>query len=251
MSLKNSIKNFRFGYLLLAILLCTSGLLIIIYPNESMTTVSYIIGAIALVGGILQVVKILADRRRGATFTFSIITACVTIICAITALIFPDVVMSVYPMIIGLFIIIDGAFKLQTVINSKRYNMKMWWFLLIIACVTIFGGFLCVRIRLTADNFRLFSFILGASLTVCGVQNFFSLFYLGKIVKRASAEFSKHALDVSEDAVIADSYISTDLKRIKEEILPIEDKKPINIADFDTDKEKIKEEIKVKEETEE
>ena len=240
MSLVNSIKNFRFGYLLLAILLCASGLLIIIYPNESMTTVSYIIGAITLIGGIVQVIKILANRRRGASFTFSIITACVTIICAVAALIFPDVVMTVYPMMIGLFVIIDGAFKLQTVINSKRYNMKMWWFLLIISCVTIFGGFLCVRVRLTEDNFRLFSFILGASLTVCGVQNFFSLFYLGKIVKRASSEYSKNATDISEDAVIADSYINTDPKRIKEEILTVEDKKPINVADFEEVKEKEK-----------
>lgn len=240
MSLVNSIKNFRFGYLLLAILLCASGLLIIIYPNESMTTVSYIIGAITLIGGIVQVIKILANRRRGASFTFSIITACVTIICAVAALIFPDVVMTVYPMMIGLFVIIDGAFKLQTVINSKRYNMKMWWFLLIISCVTIFGGFLCVRVRLTEDNFPLFSFILGASLTVCGVQNFFSLFYLGKIVKRASSEYSKNATDISEDAVIADSYINTDPKRIKEEILTVEDKKPINVADFEEVKEKEK-----------
>ena len=148
--------------------------------------------------------------------------------------------MTVYPMMIGLFIIIDGAFKLQTVINSKRYNMKMWWFLLIIACLTILGGFLCVRVRLADDNFRLFSFILGASLTICGVQNFFSLFYLGKIVKRASAEFNKNALDITEDAVIADSYINTDPKRIKEEILTIENSQTVNRADFEDIKEKEK-----------
>lgn len=237
MSLINSIKKFRFGYLLLAILLCASGVVIIAYPKQSMTTVSYIIGFVALVGGIVQVIKILADRHRGAGFAFSIITACVTIICAVTALIFPSAVMSVYPMIIGLFIIIDGAFKLQTVINSKRYNLKMWWFLLIIACLTIFGGFLCVRVRLADDNFGLFSFILGASLTICGIQNFFSLFYLGKIVKRAAAEFNKNALDVTEDAVVADSYINTDPKRIKEEILSIDNKKPVNTADFEDIKE--------------
>ena len=161
MAFLEKLKKFRFGYLVLAILLCACGLLIIIYPNESMTTVSYIIGAVTLIGGIVQVIKILADRRRGAGFAFAIITATVTIICAIMALIFPDIVMTVYPMIIGLFIIIDGAFKLQTVVNSKRYNMKMWWFLLIISCLTIFGGFLCIRVRLTADNFGLFSFILG------------------------------------------------------------------------------------------
>ncbi len=234
------LKKFRFGYLLLAILLCACGMLIIIYPKESMTTVSYIIGAVTLIGGIVQVVKILADRRRGAGFAFSIITAAVTIIAAITALIFPDAVMTVYPMIIGLFIVIDGAFKLQTVVNSKRYNMKMWWFLLIIACITIFGGFLCVRVRLTEENFGLFSFILGASLTICGIQNFFSLFYLGRIVKRASIEYEKHATVISEDAVVADSYINTNPRRIKEEILPLENKNVVNTVDFEKEAEKEK-----------
>ena len=116
----------------------------------------------------------------------------------------------------------------------------MWWFLLIIACLTIFGGFLCVRVRLTDNNFGLFSFILGASLTICGIQNFFSLFYLGRIVKRATAEFNKHATDITEDAVVADSYISTDPKRIKEEILTIENNKTINVADFEEVEEKEK-----------
>ena len=224
MSFKEKIKKFRFGYLLLAILLCACGALIITYPNESMTTVCYIIGFVALIGGIIQVVKILADRKRGAGFAFSIITAAVTIICAVVALVFPDAIMAIYPMFIGLFIIIDGSFKLQTVINSKRYKMKMWWFLLILSCLSILGGFLCIRVRLVPEeNFSIFSFMLGASLFICGLQNFFSLFYLGKIVKRAAAEYEAHAKDLTtEDAVIADSYINTDPKRIKEEVIAIE-----------------------------
>ena len=243
MAFIEKLKKFRFGYLLLAILLCTCGMLIIIYPNESMTTVSYIIGAITLIGGIVQVIKILADRRRGAGFAFSIITAAVTVIAAIVALIFPGEVMTVYPMIIGLFIVIDGAFKLHTVINSKRYKMKMWWLLLIIACIAILGGFLCIRVKLTDDNFAFFSFVLGASITVCGIQNLLSLFYLGNIVKRASIEYEKHATDISDDAVIADSYPSEDPKKIKEDILPLENKENIVEVDFEeeTEKEKIEE----------
>jgi len=264
MSFKEKVKKFRFGYLLLAIMLCACGALIIVYPNESMKTVCYIIGFVALVGGIIQVVKILADRKRGAGFAFSIITAAVTIICAIVALVFPNAVMSVYPMFIGLFIVIDGAFKLQTVINSKRYKMKMWWFLLILSCLSILGGFLCIRVRLVPEeNFRIFSFMLGASLFICGLQNFFSLFYLGKIVKRAAAEYEAHAKDLTaEDAVIADSYINTDPKRIKEEVMaveapatmespatmrnsvstedavPLEEVKIMNVADFEVKDEK-------------
>ena len=41
MSFKEKVKKFRFGYLLLAIMLCACGALIIVYPNESMKTVCY------------------------------------------------------------------------------------------------------------------------------------------------------------------------------------------------------------------
>ena len=244
MSFIEKVKKFRFGYLLLAIMLCACGALIVIYPNESMKTVCYIIGFTTLVGGIIQVVKILADRHRGANFAFSIITAAVTIICAVVALVFPDAVMTIYPMFIGLFIIIDGSFKLQTVINSKRYKMKMWWFLLILCCLSILGGFLCVRVRLVPDeNFGIFSFMLGTSLFLCGLQNFFSLFYLGKIVKRASIEYDSHAKDLTDDVVAADSYINTDPKRIKEEVIPLEEVKIMNVAEFDAEEEKEAEKI--------
>ena len=240
MSLGTKIKNFRFGYLLLAIMLCVCGALIILYPNESMTTVCYIIAITTLIGGIIQVVKILSNRHRGAGFAFSIITAAVTIICGVVAFIFPEAVMSIYPMFIGLFIVIDGSFKLQTVINSKRYKMKMWWFLLILSCLSILGGFLCIRVRLVPEeNFRIFSFMLGASLFMCGLQNFFSLFYLGNIVKRAAIEYDAHAKDITkEDAVVADSYINTDPKKIKQEVIPLEEVKIMNVADFDTEEEK-------------
>ena len=141
-----------------------------------MRTVSYVIAGAALVFGIVQIIALLANRQRGVPFAFAVVFASLTVICGAVGLAIPDQVAKVYPMFIGLLIIIDGSFKLQTVISAKRYKLKMWWFLLIISVLTIVGGFFVVRTQLTDENQRFFTMLMGISLFLSGLENFFSLF---------------------------------------------------------------------------
>lgn len=231
MGIIKAIKSFRWGYLLISIILCLVGACFIVYPTQSMTIGSYTIGGASILVGIVLVVKVLANRKRSFTFAISVICAVLTVTCGVVALIIPEEVFKLYPMFIGLFIIIDGSFKFQTVINAKRYKLKMWWFLLIFSVITIVGGFLLIRFSGSDINSILFAEIMGVTLFADGLENFFSLFYLGRIVAKAKealeAEESDKG-DVYEDSVIADSYnIKDDDNIITVEILP-SDKKEID-----------------------
>ena len=237
MGLIKSIKAFRWGYLLIACLLSLAGLCVIAYPTESFKTVSYIIAVGTIIAGIILVVKSLSERKRGVTFATYIIFSCLVLICGLISFIIPEKIAELYPMFFGLLIIIDGSFKLQTVINAKRYKLKMWWFLLFLSCLTILGGFLTVRLRVEETEIGLFSFILGAGLMLCGIQNFFSLFYLGRIVERAKVECDSYATEITDDSVIADSYIEASDKKHKAVVLPKikKLKKDEHVGDTDTE----------------
>ncbi len=224
MGLVKAIKSFRWGYLLISIILCLVGACFIAYPTQSMTIGSYTIGGASILVGIVLVIKVLANRKRSFSFAISVICAVLTVTCGVVALIIPEQVFKLYPMFIGLFIIIDGSFKFQTVINAKRYKLKMWWFLLIFSIISIAGGFLLVRFSGTDIKGIVFAEIIGVTLFADGLENFFSLFYLSKIVAKATEalELEKGDKgDVYEDAVIADSYsIKDDDNIITVEILP-------------------------------
>lgn len=225
MGLIKAIKRFRWGYLLISIILCLAGASFIIFPNHSMKTGSYVIAGAALIVGIILVVKILADRRRGFSFAINVFTSVLTVVCGVVALIIPEEVFKLYPMFIGLFAVIDGTFKLQTVISAKRYKLKMWWFLLIFAIVTIVGGFLIVRLRVGTDiNNIAFSEIMGITLFADGLENFFSLFYFGKIVNEARKSLdAENSVNIYDDAVVADSYrLKDEDDMVTIEILPSE-----------------------------
>lgn len=220
----SSIKKFRWGYLLISFVLCAVGLCFIIYPNDSIKIGSYIIAGAAMLVGVILAVKVLADRKRDFSFATSIFSAVLTVACGVVALIIPNEIFKLYPMLIGLFIILDGSFKIQTVINAKRYQIKLWWLLLVFAIISIIGGFFVIRLRVEVDvSYRIFSMILGGGLCSCGIQNFLSLFYLGRIVAKANDKVDSKVRDISDtvndDAVIADSYI--DDNEIDVEVLPI------------------------------
>lgn len=223
----SSVKKFRWGYLLISLVLCAVGLCFIIYPNNSIKIGSYIIAAAAMLVGIILAIKVLADRKRDFSFATSIFSAVLTVSCGVVALIIPNEIFKLYPMLIGLFIILDGSFKLQTVINAKRYKIKCWWLLLLFAVISIIGGFFVIRLRVDIDvSYRFFSIIMGVALCSCGLQNFLSLFYLGRIVAKANDKVDTRVRDitdtVNDDAVIADSYI--DEGEIGVEVLPIDNK---------------------------
>ena len=206
MKFLESIKKFKWGYLLISTILFALGILFIIYPTQSSRGISIAIGITCTTFAVVNVIRILALRTRGFKFAFSIIISVCVLICGIVAFISPDVTISVYPVVIGLLIIIDGSFKLNTVINARRYELKMWWFLLIFCCIVILCGFFLVRLSYPETNPIPYIIFFGVSLLLTGIQNLFSLFYFGKITKKALEHIHETTTnEISmEDATYAD-----------------------------------------------
>ena len=189
MSLKTALKNFKWGYLLIAIVLCAAGVCFLAFPKEAVKTSSYIISGCSLIVGLTIGIKYLINKNRGFVFGLAMFAAGSTIITSIVGFIIPEKIFALYPMFIGLFFVMDGSFKLQTVINAKRYKLKMWWFLLSFSILTIAGGFLMIRLRIGNDiKINGFIIIMGIAFILSATENFLSLFFLGKITKRAKNE---------------------------------------------------------------
>ena len=205
MGFVKSIKSFKWGYLLISTVLCITGTLFVIYPVQSSKITAFIIGGACTAFGIVNIVRVLSLRARGFKFATSIIFSICVIICGIIAFISPNFTVSVYPVVIGLLVIIDGSFKLNTVINAKRYELKLWWFLLIFCCVVILCGFFLIRLRYPEENPVPYIILFGISVFLTGIQNLLSLFYFGKITKRAISHIEASTDEPSpEDAVCAD-----------------------------------------------
>ncbi len=105
-------------------------------------------------------------------------------------IIHPYTVAQIAPRIVGALWIADGSLRIQTAFDSKRFGMKNWWLLLILAVLTCLCGTL-----LLLDPFggaAALVIMLGVSLVFDGAQNIFTVIYTVK----SSAKKNKKIIDI-------------------------------------------------------
>ena len=120
----------------------------------------------------------------------------------------------------GVLLLVDGSFKLQTAILSKRYRSWFWWVMLSLAvAVMVFGAILMRRQFDLATEEVLAARLLGVGLLLDGVANLLSIGYLSKIERGKVREV--------EDRLRAEGKLA--------EILPVDPASPVAPLDASVD----------------
>lgn len=182
-------QSVPWGYLAFALLIMGAGALLLIFPDESLTWAVRVIGIATMLLGILEIVRILAKKERDIMFFLKMLTAVLGLVGGGFFLFAPDKALEYLAMCAGVYLMIDGSFKLQTSILSRRFRMATWWFVLAMAVAAIAGGFFLIRgLGWDAKGHAVF---IGIFFLVDGLQNLVSMFYLPSIEKRRTIEIAK------------------------------------------------------------
>ena len=185
MGLIKKIKEINWGYLWLAVLIGGAGILILAYPGETLDVVAITIGIVTLLLGAVQAIRVLSDKRRGFKFAVGIVAASVTAIAGALCLILRENVKEFIPSLVSLFLIIDAAFKLQTVVRARQFKSKACWALMVISIVTIALSFIVIRME--GGEAKPILILFGLSLIADALGNLFSFFFVSS-VERAEKE---------------------------------------------------------------
>lgn len=173
------IKNFKWGYLLFAILFTAAGLCFLSFPEDALKGVRIGIGVTAIVFAVAFIALTLANEERGFRFWAKMVLGGVAAICGGFMIFSPQGAFSYLTFVAGIYLMIDGSFKLQTAILSKRYRSAVWWIMLVLAAASISFGTVLVRVQFDfAEELAKVSKIIGIALMIDGIQNLLSIGYL-------------------------------------------------------------------------
>ena len=135
---------------------------------------------------IFGAVKLLSYFSRDLfrlAFQFDFALGIFAVLAGILILLHPTNVVNVMPVIIGVFVLLDGSFKIQTARDAKIFGLHGWWGILVLAILTCLGGlFLIINPFSGAVALMI---LLGATLIMDGIQNLCVVAYT---VKAASPE---------------------------------------------------------------
>lgn len=164
----------NWGLLALAFILLGAGLLLLFYPAQSMKTLCYLTAVTTALVGIALMLNALSFDKKQWKFLVYLVSGGLVFVSGVLLFFAPDEVFVFYTAVIGLLLILNGGFALQSLVLSKQAKSKAWWIKLPFCLAVILGGFLCVRLQNVSPHGLCILF--GLTLAFTGMLNMLSFF---------------------------------------------------------------------------
>lgn len=166
-------------YSILAVAFITFGIGLFVDPELSYALICRIAGGILIVYGIVKMVSYFTGDLYQLAFQFDLAMGIFSLVLGIMLSVFTENVMTRFPTFIGIIILIDAVFKVQTSLDAKKFGLTKWWLILILAVLAGAAGVLLIFHPLEMSGLILR--LMGLNLILDGVLNLWVVLYTVRI----------------------------------------------------------------------
>lgn len=141
--MKSPIRNLRSvkrTYLLFSCLWILLGLALLLFPGLSSAIICYALGGLCLVWSVVKLIGYFSRDPYRLAFQFDLALAVFCLILGLVLIFFSRAVISMLPVIVGIFTVVSGVFKLQTAFEARRFGIASWPWLLVLSVAAIVIG---------------------------------------------------------------------------------------------------------------
>lgn len=181
------------AYVTFAFVFVVLGICFLAWPQTSIMTICYILGAVTLIWGIVKISGFVKNKENNSSFSFqfSLIIGIFLTIAGLLLLVFPKFILPVIPVIIGIMITADGLHKIKAGLDARAMGHDKWWIIEIMAVITAMFGFCLIINRFQAVTAMIV--LLGFSLLIDGIQNIVVIVSTFRLMSQMTADESKKA----------------------------------------------------------
>lgn len=159
-------KRFKFTFSLISVIYILLGLFLAISPGTARQVLSYLLGGLALLLGIILVAFYFVKGDNEAISTGGLAGGVVLLCLGFYLFARPSLLWQFLPVLVGFFILYDSVIKLQNAIKLKGVGLKFWWAALALSILS--GVFALLLIIFGLDIVLLY---FGIILIASGVVN--------------------------------------------------------------------------------
>ncbi|MBR1392021.1 MAG: DUF308 domain-containing protein [Lachnospiraceae bacterium] len=209
---KGSMTRVKLDVILSALLCIGIGVVVIIWPTETTKILCWVLAAVLAVMGLGRIVMYFIDRDRSAQSKIGLSAGIILVVLAIWIALQPLNFAKIFPVIIGVVLIMHGLEDLKFAAEARGYKDGIWPGLLVIALVNAIIGVLLIWKSLQAVEIAVM--LIGAALIFDGVTDLFIVFRVNRAIKHfgqavtaidAEAEVEEvEAEAVEEEAEVTD-----------------------------------------------
>ena len=159
-----------------------AGIALVIWPGASVITICYVVGSAAILVGAVRLAGYFSKDSYNLNFQFDFAMGLVFLILGTVLIFHPGDTVAVLHFSVGILVLVDSVFKLQTALDAKHFGLKKWWVMLL--CALLCAGLGLVLVILPFRTAEILVRVTGAALAVNSGENILTAGYTVKSKKR-------------------------------------------------------------------
>ena len=175
-------KRIKALYITISILSLLAGIALVIWPGASVITICYVVGSAAILVGVVRLAGYFSKDSYNLNFQFDFAMGLVFLILGTVLIFHPGDTVAVLHFSVGILVLVDSVFKLQTALDAKHFGLKKWWVMLL--CALLCAGLGLVLVILPFRTAEILVRVTGAALAVNSGENILTAGYTVKSKKR-------------------------------------------------------------------
>ena len=180
-----------------AALTTVAGIMLLVL-KEPVAYQKWMFGALFLVIGISKLIGYFSNDLYRLAFQFGLSMGIFASVIGMLILISPEKMSTAIPVVLGAYVILDGALKIQTAWDAKKFGMSKWVILLISSvCVCLLG----IGAEIGLNEEKLFDpqLLLAVALMALGGMNAFFTAYTVRVRAKKKNITDKYDLSLDKN----------------------------------------------------
>lgn len=179
---KSILKTVKTVYSAVAVLECILGLVMLCYPGFSLSALGIILGIGLVLFGVVELIAYFSGSAPLILSRNVLAGGIFFIILGVLVLTNPLGLMNFICIVIGVGILADSLFKLQSVLDVRQFMSRgSWWLVFAALLLSVLAGILLVF--WPGESGRALIVLLGIGLLLNGAFNIFDVAYVTRYVK--------------------------------------------------------------------
>lgn len=170
-----ALRAAKASYIAMSAAFCAVGVLLIVFPGVSVSAVGIAAGIMLIAFGAVKLIGYFSKDLYQLAFQFDLAFGVLLMVLGGVILVSPDRALVFLCTILGIAILADGLFKLQSSLDARRFGLNVWGALLALAiCAGVIGTFLLLH---PSQSAKAMMVLMGVGLLFEGLLNlYFALF---------------------------------------------------------------------------
>lgn len=141
MTLPEMMEKLKKNWIASAVLCIVAGLILLFWPEQTLTAVCYVMGAVAIVMGVIRIVRYFKqDHTYPVIFQADLAVGFLALGLGIFMISNPKTVTSLIPVLFGVVILGFGAANILRSSDAKAAGVSSWKLMLVLALITVALG---------------------------------------------------------------------------------------------------------------